>query len=119
MSSERDPADAYGQSLVVNVRDRAISAAQLRLEPHAVGPTAEHWRRIINNNPDTRETIRALIPEIVDETIFQMMNAIDNMELPVCVPDEGLGELAGRYVGSGMWRSYSAYPVFDPFRDLQ
>lgn len=118
MSSETNRVETYGRLLVTNVRDSAIRACLLSLDPQAVGPGAELWRGVVSR-PEVRDAVETLIPEIVDEAIFQMMNAIDNKDLPARAPSEGLGELAGWYMGSATWRSrFSEYPPFEPFTDL-
>jgi hypothetical protein len=70
-----------------------------------------------------------VIPVAVDETVFQLLRAIDQGFLKlspsaengkiVDLPGDGLGELAGWYVGNGGWRAlYSEERFVDFFSDL-
>ena len=70
-----------------------------------------------------------VIPDTVDETVFHLLRAIDQGLLKlsftaangkkVDLPTDGLGELAGWYMGSGGWRSLHSKERFvDDFSDL-
>jgi hypothetical protein len=70
-----------------------------------------------------------LIPDCVDETIFCLLQAIDqgsfplsftgSSGLPINLTQEGHGELAGWYLASGGWRGlYSNERYLDDFADL-
>ncbi len=69
------------------------------------------------------------IPDIVDETIFYLLLAIDEGGLRIAytasngtvvdLTTQGLGELAGWFMGSGGWRAmYSKARFVDDFADL-
>ena len=70
-----------------------------------------------------------VVPDTVDDTIFHLLDAIDNGLLnlsftaangkKVDLPTDGLGELAGWYIGTGGWRAlYSQERFIDDFADL-
>jgi hypothetical protein len=73
--------------------------------------------------------VGVVIPDAVDETVFNLLHAIDQGALrlryvtsdgrQVDLTEEGLGELAGWYMGSGGWRAlFSAERYVDDFADL-
>jgi hypothetical protein len=88
---------------------------------------AKRWKEVADRNGG--ESIRVIIPDSIDETIFQLLDAIDQGLLPlsftssngtiVNLAEEGMGELAGWYMSSGGWRGlYSNERVHDDFSDL-
>lgn len=110
------------------VRDAAISEGELLISGRAVGPDGERWRPIAED-PGLHNAVEMLIPDIVDLTLFELLNAIDNRELPLAWRSQtgdtidleklGKGEMAGSFMGSPSWRSqYSSKPFFDPSTDL-
>lgn len=102
----------FGRVLVTEVRDNAISACDTMMSPHAKGPTAARWRKAAETGPEV--LARTIIADCVDETIFQLLRAIDNEELAVHflassgrlvnLPETGLSELAGWFIGPEGWR---------------
>lgn len=94
--------------LVEHVRDSAIASCDSVLESKT--PMAKRWKRA----GATASNLRTLIPDIVDNTIFHLLNAIDNTELhltfttkkghTVDLLKEGKSEIAGEYLG-GKWRA--------------
>src|SRR2546430_1006618 len=93
------------------VRDRAISEADRLACGEIRGPSGERWRALIAES-SPQEVLRELIPEIVDQTLFQLLDAIDNGALPLVwraedgsetsLQDLGSSEMAGWLVG-GDW----------------
>jgi len=70
-----------------------------------------------------------VIPDAVDEAVFNLLRAIDNGHLKlkftasngkqIDLPKDGLGELSGWYMGTGGWRAmYSKERYVDDFSDL-
>jgi len=59
--------------------------------------------------------LKTVVPDVVDEAVFSLLRAIDEGALrlkfmsssgrEVDLTEEGLGELAGWYMGSGGWRA--------------
>jgi hypothetical protein len=73
--------------------------------------------------------LNVVIPDVVDDTLFYLLQAIDTGLLKlsftasngkvVDLPTDGLGELAGWYMGSGGWRRmFSKERFVDDFVDL-
>ncbi|MBW8875522.1 MAG: hypothetical protein JF614_11215 [Acidobacteria bacterium] len=119
----------FAEGLIRLVRDRAVRASDRLASGAMVGPDGERWRSLVASK-ETSQAIRELIPDIVDQTLFELLNATDNGELPlgwrvsegsfVGLEDLGLGEMAGSLMGSPGWRhDYSAQRFFDPLSDLR
>lgn len=73
--------------------------------------------------------VRVVIPDVVDEAVFSVLQAIDRGSLrlkyvamngrEVDLTDAGLGEMSGWYMGSRGWRAmYSTERFFDDLADL-
>jgi hypothetical protein len=121
--------DRFAERLIRLVRDRAIIACDQLISGEASGPLADRWREIASTD-DARESIEALIPDIVEQTLFQLCDALDNGQLPLgwrrddgsCVPLEelGQGEMAGWIMmGAGGWVArFSQERFTDAFANL-
>jgi hypothetical protein len=109
---DRDVA-AFAEALIRNVRDRAIVVGDRLAEEYELAraevPEAEQASRSVR-----RGDAAAFVPELVDEVLFEFLNALDNGDVPLwwrrddgsSVPlrDLGMGEMAGWYVmGAGGW----------------
>jgi len=112
----------FAQLLIGKVRDAAIQSCDHNLDPNSDHIVARRWKEA---NGDQK----AVIPDCVDETIFQLLNAIYDGSIHltfrlksgemVDLSQEGMGELAGWYMGSGGWRTrYSKERYIDDFEDL-
>ena len=116
--------EELGKALVEQVRDRAIAACRTRLEPNAKGRKSQSWHRILAG-ADCGGALERVLPDIVDETIFCLLDAIDHGSVrlaswepgsePVDLTALGLGELAGWYIGGDWPQRYSAEPFVNPF----
>jgi hypothetical protein len=102
----------FGERLVRLVRDRSISASDWRLA--GGDPVGQRWAQLIPND-DARRAMAAIIPDIVDQVLFELLNAIDNDELPLAwrttdgsfadLSELGAGEMAGWLMGKApSWR---------------
>jgi len=123
-----DEIQEFARLLVQNVRDSAIKSCDMQLQPNANSPIAKRWREAkINSKIDNLPEM--MIPDCVDETVFYLLQAIDQGILDlsfksvsgkvVNLSKEGLGELSGWYMGSGGWRSeHSEQRYIDDFADL-
>jgi hypothetical protein len=89
---------------------------------------AKRWRTAMSDS-SSESLARVVIPDVVDETIAQLLLAIDQEVLnltfkalsgnTIDLPSDGLGELTGHYMGSGGWRAaYSKQRVADDLADL-
>ena len=116
--------EEFAKLLMREVRDQAIRGNDALLEPHARSPVAMRWRQA--GSPDVVKTV---IPDVVDEVLFRLLNAIDQGALrlkfvsssgkDVDLTEEGLSELAGWYMGSDGWReAYSEERFVDDLADL-
>jgi hypothetical protein len=104
---------SFAEALVRLVRDRAIRNCDALLTPGARSPISKHWQAVlVGKNSKTIGDV--IIPDCVDEVIFCLLNAIDDGGLKLTYLDkdgksvdlleDGLGELAGWYVGPESWR---------------
>ena len=102
--------EEFARMLVQRVRDSAIRGCDSLLAAHSNSPEARRWRQITDDVP----SLRVMVPDVVDATVFQLLVAIDEGALPlkfvhssgreVDLTVEGRGEMAGWYMGSGGWR---------------
>jgi hypothetical protein len=113
--------DEFAGILIREVRDAAISACEARLDPQATSPVAMRWKK---SNVDD-ESVRMLAADAVDQTLFYLLDAIDNGILrmkfisesaeEIDLTKESRGEFAGWYMGPGGWiETFSAKQAFDP-----
>jgi hypothetical protein len=121
--------EEFAKILVQNVRDAAVLSADSNLRPDVSHVIAERWKEV-GCTCDLEGIARVLIPDIVDETISQLLRAIDQGLLPLSfnaangktveLHKDGLGKLVGWYMGSDGWRSkYSGQRFVDDFSDLK
>jgi|SRR5215469_6273361 len=120
----------FAKILVREVRDAAIKSCDLCLRPDVSHVIAKRWRESARAG-QLEPVAKVLIPDIVDDTIFYLLRAIDEGALKLSFTDsngrtinlseEGLGELAGWYGGGtdGWCEKYSKERVPDDFPDLK
>jgi hypothetical protein len=88
----------------------------------------ERWDMALKN-ATAREALTTLLPDIVDETIFALLDAIDNGVLrltyassagdSIDLTDSALGEMAGWFMGNDGWRNhYCQERFFDDSRNF-
>ncbi|CAG1009854.1 hypothetical protein PHYC_03758 [Phycisphaerales bacterium] len=111
--------EEFAKLLVEKVRDAAIQSNDRRLGAnHAI---AKRWKEAASGgSPEV--FAKMLIPDIVDDTLFYLLHAIDDGLLKlsfiasngkaVDLSTEGLSELAGWYIGSDGWRARYAKERF-------
>lgn len=115
----------FAETLVRKVRDAAIRNCDSMSHSHSMAPVAKRWQQT-GVDPDA---LRAVIPDVVDEAMFAFLQMIDEGGLQIKflassgdeidLTTEGLGELAGWYMGSGGWRAQYARERFvDDFEDM-
>jgi hypothetical protein len=127
--SEEQELRRFAELLIRLVRDRAIVACDGFVAGTVRGPRGERWRGY-TKDASARHALTALIPDIVDQTLFELLNSIDQEELPlawrrddgscVALEDLGKGEMAGwLMMGQEGWLdSFSQQRFFDPLADL-
>jgi hypothetical protein len=119
--------EEFARVLVQHVRDAAIGSSDRRMQSNSRSPVAKRWREAARSTPEAFANV--LIPDIVDDTIFYFLQALDQQVLAllfeasngkrVDLPKEGLGELSGWYMGSSGWRAMYAKERFnDDVADL-
>jgi hypothetical protein len=127
---ERTELEAFASVLMRLVRDEAIrSCDRLTSSGAETGTEADRWRQLFSTS-EARSVAHDLIPEVVDQTLFHFLNAVDNGELCLAwlaadgsaqpLSEIGKGEMAGWLMGSPGWRhAYSSARFDDPFKDLR
>jgi hypothetical protein len=108
--------DEFARILIQEVRDAAIRSLDGQLSPSSRSPVAKRWRKAAAD-ANGQVPPEVVIPDVVDETLFYLLRAIDNGELPlkfvgtrgkiVDLEEDGMGEMAGEYVGPEGWRQMS------------
>jgi hypothetical protein len=117
--------EEFAKALVQHVRDAAIRDCDALLRPDTRSPIARRWKGLAAPESD----LRVVIADAVDEAVFSVLRAIDQGLLrlkyvsssgrDVDLNEDGLGELAGWYMGSGCWRAmFSAERFVDDVADL-
>lgn len=120
--------EEFARILVKEVRDRAIQSCDRQRKEDAASPVAERWRTAANTG-DVGAVADVLVPDCVDETVFFLLQAIDQGVLSVSFKASngvtvdlgaaGAGELSGWYMSSDGWRAaHSAERFVDDFADL-
>jgi hypothetical protein len=119
--------EEFARLLIQQVRDEAIRSCDRMLDANAKGPRAMRWKETLQDRD--RKAIESMIPDIVDETVWRLLRAIDDEALRlsftasngklVNLSKEGLGEFGGWYMGSPGWRHMHARERFaDDLSDL-
>jgi len=120
----------FAKTLVQQVRDAAIQSSDRVLRPDVKHIIAKRWRQAATGGHAQLDPVATvLIPDIVDDTIFHLLHAIDQGMLKISftasngkvinLPEDGLSELAGWYMGGGGWRAmYSSERFVDDCADL-
>src|SRR5689334_8046996 len=96
--------EEFARILVHQIRDAAVRNCDSLLRPDARSPVAMRWR-----DAGKQGTLpHAMIPDAIDETVFCLLQAIDQGILrvkfvtstgkEVDLTQEGLGELSGWYM---------------------
>ena len=119
--------EEFAKILVREVRDAAIHSTDLCLRPDVTHIIAKRWRDAAHAG-QLEPIASVLIPDIVDDTIFQLLRAIDQGVLQLSFTDsngqtinlstESPDELGGWYMGE--WREkYTKERAPDNFPDLK
>jgi hypothetical protein len=123
----RPEIEEFAKILVREVRDAASRNSDRRLKPEATHVVAKRWRESARSG-QLEPIAKVLAPDIVDNTIFYLLHAIDEGSLQlsftasngqtVNLTKERLGEPAGWY--SGEWNGkYTKERFVDNFSDLR
>jgi len=121
--------EEFAKTLIEWVRDASIQSNDMVLRPTVDAPVAKRWRLAARDGTSTTFA-SVVIPDIVDNTIFYLLQAIDEGLLRmsftssngkvVDLTTQGHSELSGWYMGSGGWRElYSKERFVDDCADLK
>ncbi len=121
--------DEFAKLLITQVRDRSIADCDMELRPEVDSPVAKRWRTKLNTG-SSKDLAIEMIPDCVDETLANLMQAVDEGILRISflasngnvvdLTNDGMGELAGWYMGGDGWTSkYSQQRFVDDFADLK
>jgi|SRR5579862_1006132 len=118
--------EEFARLLVRKVRDAAIRSSDAVLQPKTDHAVAKRWREA-GRNGDLKSIANVVIPDIVDDTIFHLLHAIDEGLLKLSfAASNGKqidlykdGELAGWYAGDDWPMNYSEERFIDDFSDLR
>ena len=130
MSPEHSPdlVKEFASDIIRNVRDRAVRNCDMLVVRKSTSMIGERWDMALKN-ATAREALTTLLPDIVDETIFALLDAIDNGVLrltyassagdSIDLTDSALGEMAGWFMGNDGWRNhYCQERFFDDPRNF-
>jgi hypothetical protein len=113
--------EEFAGALMAVVRDASVQSNDRALLPSAGYALAQRWAKAAREKSPV-DFARVLIPDIVDDTVFYLLRAIDEGTLrlsytassgnTVDLTSQGLGELAGWFAGSDGWREAYAKERF-------
>jgi hypothetical protein len=126
--ADKTELERFAQILMELVRDPAIREADRLTRGEIRGPSGQRWRAVMAEN-SPQAVLLELIPEIVDQTLFQLLDAIDNGAFPLVwraddgsqtsLEDLGSAEMAGWLVGGEWPGHYSAERFHQYFSALR
>jgi len=103
----------FAEILIHQVRDQPIRICDHLAAGRMHGPDGERWRGVLAG-AEARAAVTELLPDIVDQVLAHLLNALDQGDLPLawrgedgsCVDlyDLGRGEMAGWLFGEDSWR---------------
>jgi hypothetical protein len=117
----------FAELLMRLVRDKSIASCDALAAGRIGGASGRRWRELLSDD-QTRDVVRTLIPEIIDEVLFYFVNALDADDLPLAwrrddgsyvdLYELGGSELGGDLMVSDGWRAkYSSQRFFAPGAD--
>lgn len=128
-SADRKELRRFAERLILIVRDQSIVECDRLASGVMIGKDGDRWNSLLETDA-ARKAIQELTPDIVDQVLFELLNAIDTGDLPlgwrrtdgslVGLDELGMGEMAGWLMGSPGWRhEYSRQRFFDPLSELR
>jgi hypothetical protein len=120
--------EEFAKLLTQRVRDAAIQNSDMNLRSNVQHIIAKRWRSAADSS-SPENFAKTIIPDVVDEAIFQLLRSIDEGVLKlqfrssngrtVDLTSEGTGELAGWYSGHGWKERYAKERFSDNFPDIK
>jgi hypothetical protein len=119
-----DELNRLAELLMRLVRDEAIDVCDRLADGRMGGPDGRRWREVLESGTP-RDAVRELIPDVVDQVLFQLLDALDGNDIPlgwrradgswVSLYDLGRSEMGGWLMGTDSWRErYSTQRFFAP-----
>ncbi len=130
MKSNDEMISQFAETLIRVVRDESISDCDRLAAGLTKGAIGARWRQVLDDSP-ARDAVGLLIPDIVDQVLFHLLDAIDNDQLPLAwqrndhaylsLVSAGHGEMAGWLtMGKGGWiERFSKQRFVDYLADLR
>jgi hypothetical protein len=127
--SEPEELRDFAERLIRLVRDRAIVSCDQYIAGETRGPIYDRWRSVVRG-VRRRRALKELTPDVVDRVLFELLDAIDNDQLPlglrrpdgsyVALKELGRGEMASwLMMGSEGWLDrFSSQRYFDPLEGV-
>lgn len=106
----------FAEMLMRLVRDQSIESCDALASGRMAGPVGVRWRDVLADRR-TREAVSQVIPDIVDEVLFRLLNSLDQGDIPLAwrredgswvdLYDLGKSEMAGWLLApdSDGWRT--------------
>jgi hypothetical protein len=80
--TERHEEERFGEALM-QIRDDAIHASDLSADGRFANAEDDPWAAVAASPEEVQQIVAAIIPEIVDQTLFELLLAADNAHLPL------------------------------------
>jgi hypothetical protein len=124
----RPSVERFVHQLIEFVRDKSIHGLDLLASGTMRGPSGQYWNQFISNE-QVREAVLALIPDMVDEALFNLIDAVEKELLDIAIRDDdgeyrslcdlGKSEMAGNYAFARIWiEKYSQQRYVDYNADI-
>lgn len=107
-----DVPSSFGEGLIRYVRDETIDTCDSMLRDGWKGEPGPRWRSLFPTE-QSREAFREALIDVVDQTLAQLLDAVDQELVESIPPSEAdRGELSGWYFGDWVGR-FSKRPFHD------
>lgn len=101
---DRAELQRFAEMLMLLVRDQSIKDCDALATRRMGGEDGKRWRDLLGDRR-AREAVQELIPDIVDQVLFRLLNALDQGDMPLAwqredssyadLYDLGKSEMAG------------------------
>jgi hypothetical protein len=76
--------EEFAKLLIQKVRDKAVQSSDRRLRAGINHAVAKRWRHAASGGSDLESIGAVLAPDIIDDTIFHLLQAIDDGRVLPC-----------------------------------